>query len=230
MRRFERRRLERIRKAALTVGLSFAAGALVDTMLTWRLHEFEPIAPTAFMATPQPTPTTGVAEVPDAIDGGSAPARRDEEGGSDVEILRRRNLMIPVEGVEAANLYDSFDDRRGVGRVHEALDIMAPRHTPVRAVEDGTIAKLYLSEGGGGVTVYQFDPSRRYSYYYAHLDRYAPGLKEGQDVSRGDLIGYVGSTGNASENAPHLHFGIYRLTAERQWWRGDPINPYAVLR
>ena len=219
-----------MRRAAITIGLSFAAGALVDTLLTWRLHEFEPLTPTAFMSTPQPLPTSGAVEVPDLVDGGSRVDDNVEEGGSDVAVLGQRNLTMPVDGVEADDLIDSFDDKRGVARVHEALDIMAPRHTPVRAVEDGTIAKLYLSEGGGGVTVYQFDPSRRYSYYYAHLDRYAAGLEEGQDVKRGELIGYVGSTGNASANAPHLHFGIYRLTAERQWWRGDPINPYAVLR
>jgi murein DD-endopeptidase MepM/ murein hydrolase activator NlpD len=232
MRRFERRRLEHLRSLAITIGLSFAAGALVDTALTWRLHEFEPFAPTAFMATPQPMPTTGVAaEVPDIVEPPERATPQDEgDSGTDVEILKRRNLLIPVDDVEDDELYDSYDDRRGITRVHEALDIMAPRHTPVRAVEDGTIAKLYLSEGGGGVTIYQFDPSRRYSYYYAHLDRYASGLREGQAVKRGELIGYVGSTGNASENAPHLHFAIYRLNAEQQWWKGDPLNPYLVLR
>ena len=237
MRRFERRRVERLQSLAITVGLSFAVGALVDTALTWRLHEFEPFTPTAFMATPQPLPTTGVAEVPDTIASAGRERPREgsrigkpEEAGSDVEILRRRDLQIPVDGVEDEDLIDSFDDRRGISRVHEALDIMAPRRTPVRAVEDGTITKLYLSEGGGGITIYQFDPTRRYSYYYAHLDRYASGLKEGQTVKRGDLIGYVGSTGNASEDAPHLHFAIYRLNAERRWWKGDPLNPYLILR
>jgi murein DD-endopeptidase MepM/ murein hydrolase activator NlpD len=106
---------------------------------------------------------------------------------------------------------------------------MAPRRTPVRAVEDGTIAKLFTSKAGG-LTIYQFEPSGTFCYYYAHLDAYADGLAEGQTVHRGALIGYVGSTGNASPDAPHLHFSIFRLTPERQWWKGEPIDPYPVLR
>ena len=106
---------------------------------------------------------------------------------------------------------------------------MAPRHTPVRAVEDGVIQKLFASDAGG-LTIYQFEPSGMFTYYYAHLDRYAAGLREGQQVRRGEVIGYVGSTGNASPNAPHLHFAIFRLTPERQWWKGEPINPYPVLK
>ena len=225
MRRFERRRIARIQRAAAVIGLSFALGALVDTALTWRLHEFdtgsgETFSAQRFSPTPAPEPppvaTTGVARE----------VARTEAAG----VLRERDLEVPVEGVDDDDLHDTFDDRRGIGRVHEALDIMAPRGTPVVAVEDGTIAKLFLSEGGGGITIYQFDPSKQFSYYYAHLDRYAPGLREGQTVRRGQVIGYVGSTGNASPNAPHLHFGIYRLTPERQWWKGEPINPYLVLR
>lgn len=219
MKGLEWRHRERLRRTALVAGLSFAAGALADTALTWRLHEFEPLTPTAFISTPQPLPTTGVAGQDD----------EDLDTGSDLETLQRRRLTIPVDGVDADDLTDTFDDKRGVARQHEALDIMAARHTAVRAVEDGTIAKLYLSEGGGGITIYQFDPSRTYSYYYAHLDRYAPGLREGQSVTRGQVIGYVGSTGNASSNAPHLHFAIYRLNAARQWWKGDPINPFQVF-
>ncbi len=122
---------------------------------------------------------------------------------------------------------DTFTEARGA-RVHEALDIMAPRDTPVRAVEDGPIEKLFTSEAGG-TTLYQFDPSGKYCYYYAHLERYADGLREGQMLRRGDLLGYVGSTGNAAADAPHLHFAIFRLTPERQWWKGEPVNPYPVL-
>jgi peptidoglycan LD-endopeptidase LytH len=92
------------------------------------------------------------------------------------------------------------------------------------------IVKLFNSKGGGGISIYQFDPTGTYCYYYAHLDRYADGLKEGQHVRRGDVIGYVGSTGNASPTAPHLHFSIFRLGPERQWWKGEPINPYPALK
>jgi murein DD-endopeptidase MepM/ murein hydrolase activator NlpD len=137
---------------------------------------------------------------------------------------------MPVDGVPRDRLHDSFDERRAGGlRGHEAIDIMAPRGTPVRAVEDGHVAKLFRSIPGG-LTIYLFDPTETFSYYYAHLDRYASGLKDGQKVRRGEVIGYVGSTGNASEDAPHLHFAIFQLTAERQWWKGDPINPYDVFR
>jgi murein DD-endopeptidase MepM/ murein hydrolase activator NlpD len=145
-----------------------------------------------------------------------------------VETLRERGLDIPVEGVNPDDLRDTFADARG-SHAHEALDIMAPRHTLVRAVDDGRIQKLFTSKAGG-FTIYQFDPTETFSYYYAHLDRYADGLREGQMVRQGDLLGYVGSSGNASPDAPHLHFAIFRLTPERQWWKGEPINPYPALR
>ena len=141
--------------------------------------------------------------------------------------LRARNLKIPVDGVDRDDLVDTFTVARG-SRSHEALDIIAPRNTRVRAVEDGRIQKLFTSNAGG-LTIYQFDPTGMFAYYYAHLDRYADGLREGQIVEAGDVIGYVGSTGNASSDAPHLHFAIFRLTPERQWWKGEAINPYPVF-
>jgi len=138
-------------------------------------------------------------------------------------------LLVPVQGIAAANLVDTFDDRRGTDRVHEALDIMAPAGTPVLAATDGTIEKLFDSDNGG-LTIYQFDTGRTHSYYYAHLQRYAAGLREGDPVRRGEVIGYVGSSGNASPGAPHLHFGIFLLGPEKEWWRGTPVNPYPLLR
>lgn len=226
MRRFERRRLERIRRAVTVAGLCFALGALADVALTWRLHEFD-VAPTT--NSQRPTPSA------QAVD--SEPARPRPAVGTTgsaaqeaaVEDLRDRDLKMPVGGVDEDDLRDTFGDARGP-RAHEALDIMAPRHTPVVAVEDGVIAKVYTSKGGGGLSVYQFDPTSTYCYYYAHLDRYADGIRDGSRVRRGQVIGYVGSTGNASPTAPHLHFAIFRLTPERQWWKGEPINPYPVLR
>jgi len=118
---------------------------------------------------------------------------------------------------------------RGSSREHEAIDILAPRNTPVLAVEDGTVAKLFLSKAGGN-TIYQFDPSGQYCYYYAHLERYADGLKEADKVSRGQVIGYVCTSGNAPKNTPHLHFAVFRLTPQKHWWEGSPIDPYDVLR
>lgn len=138
-------------------------------------------------------------------------------------------LLLPVQGVAASDLRDTFDDGRdGDKRGHEAIDIMAARGTPVLAVDDGRIVKLFLSKPGG-ITVYQFDPSGQFAYYYAHLDRYADGLAEGQTVRRGAVLGYVGSSGNASPDAPHLHFALFRLGLEKQWWKGEPINPFAFL-
>ena len=144
--------------------------------------------------------------------------------------LATRGLLVPVQGIGRQQLHDTFGDARGGGtRPHEALDIMAPRNTPVLAVEDGKIAKLFTSDQGG-LTIYQFDPAETYAYYYAHLDRYTDGLAEGQRVRKGQVIGYVGSTGNASPEGPHLHFAIFRLTPEKKWWQGDPLNPFEVLR
>ena len=142
--------------------------------------------------------------------------------------LAREDLLIPVEGVTANRLTDTFNDSRAIGRRHDAIDIMAPRGTEVRAVDDGSIAKLFTSKAGG-LTIYEFDRTQTFSYYYAHLDRYATGLAEHQSVKRGQVLGYVGSTGNASETAPHLHFAIARLGTDRAWWKGDPINPYPLL-
>ncbi|MFP5392902.1 MAG: M23 family metallopeptidase [Gammaproteobacteria bacterium] len=137
-------------------------------------------------------------------------------------------LLVPVEGIKAAQLTDTYDQPRGAERHHEALDIMAPKGTKVIAVADGKVAKLFNSKPGG-LTVYQFDPQDKYAYYYAHLDRYAENLKEGQPIKRGDLIGYVGVTGNSDPNAPHLHFAVFELTPTKEWWKGTPVNPYPLM-
>ena len=144
-----------------------------------------------------------------------------------VEELRQRRLTVPVSGVDRGALTGSFDELRGTHK-HEAMDILAPRSTPVVAVEDGTIARLFFSEAGG-TTVYQFDPGVRYVYYYAHLERYAPGLTEKGVVVRGQVLGYVGTSGNAPKATPHLHFAVFKLTEEKRWWEGTPIDPLAVL-
>ncbi len=143
--------------------------------------------------------------------------------------LDERTLVIPVAGIRADQLQDTFDDARGGERVHEAMDILAPRNTPVLAVEGGRIAKLFTS-ALGGLTIYQFDPGESYVYYYAHLESYAPGLREGDVVRQGDLIGYVGTSGNAGADNPHLHFAVFVLGPEKRWWEGTPVNPYPLLR
>jgi murein DD-endopeptidase MepM/ murein hydrolase activator NlpD len=137
-------------------------------------------------------------------------------------------LLIPVVGVGADALRSDFNQPRGRGRTHGAIDIRAPRGTPVVAAIDGSIRKLFTSRAGG-ITIYQTDPNEEKIYYYAHLDRYAAGLKEGMKVTRGTVIGYVGTSGNAPVNTPHLHFAIMRLPPTKEWWKGDPIDPYPFL-
>jgi murein DD-endopeptidase MepM/ murein hydrolase activator NlpD len=135
---------------------------------------------------------------------------------------------MPVAGVDLSALQDTFSEARGGTRSHRALDIPAPRGTPVLATADGVVRKLFTSVRGG-LTVYQFDLEERYCYYYAHLDAYAPSLHEGQLLRRGDLIGTVGATGNARKDAPHLHFAVTRLDPDKRWWGGTPVDPYPLL-
>ena len=125
-------------------------------------------------------------------------------------------------------MLDTFTQSRGEGRLHDAIDIMAARGTPVVAVADGRVAKLFDSKQGG-LTVYQFDRDEKLAYYYAHLDRYAAGLVEGKQLRRGDVLGYVGSTGNANPDGPHLHFAVFVLGPEKNWWKGTAVNPYPLL-
>jgi murein DD-endopeptidase MepM/ murein hydrolase activator NlpD len=139
-----------------------------------------------------------------------------------------RPMIIPVAGVDRTAMHDMFNEVRGNHR-HEAIDILAARGTPVIAADDGVVRKLFTS-AAGGLTVYEFDPDQRFCYYYAHLDAYAPGLHEGQLLRRGDIIGYVGTTGNAPKDTPHLHFALIRLDADRRWWKGTYVNPYPLLR
>ena len=141
-----------------------------------------------------------------------------------VEEIVADRLLVPVRGVSRSELRDTFDEPRGKRR-HEALDILAPRGTPVVAVADGHVEKL-LTSVPGGLTIYQFDPTGTHCYYYAHLDRYAAGLREGQQVRRGQVVGYVGTTGNAPKDTPHLHFAVFRLGPEKRWWDGEPVNPF----
>jgi murein DD-endopeptidase MepM/ murein hydrolase activator NlpD len=140
-----------------------------------------------------------------------------------------RPLTMPVEGIDPSKIHDTFDEMRGGDtRRHDALDILAPRGTNVVATDDGTVKKLFTSVAGG-LTVYQYDPDQRYCYYYAHLDAYAMGLHEGQILKRGDLIGYVGTTGNAPKDTPHLHFAVIKLDPDKRWWTGTAIDPYPLL-
>lgn len=137
-------------------------------------------------------------------------------------------LALPVVGIKPQQLTDTFDAARSAGRRHDAIDIMAAEGTPVIAAADGVIEKFFTS-ARGGLTIYQRSPDQRWEYYYAHLSAYAPGLAEGQQVKRGQVIARVGHTGDASPDGPHLHFAINTMAPGDHWWNGTPINPYPLL-
>ena len=138
-------------------------------------------------------------------------------------------LPVPVAGIARDALTDTWgQSRAGGARMHEAIDIMAPRGTPVLAAAPGRVERLFVSHDGGN-TVYIRSPGGRIVYYYAHLDTWRPGLAEGQAVRRGDQIATVGATGNASPDAPHLHFAVKRMAPGERWWEGQPVNPYPLL-
>lgn len=213
--------------------LTFLAGALVGAALVF-----------FFVTVKQPKPATTAAVVPvvpatpglptaiptPPVASVTTPAPPTNAAPPPLAAATPGDLTIsmPVKGVNANELIDTYTQTRGGGRMHEALDIMAPHGREVLAVSDGKITKLFNSKQGG-LTIYQFDPSERYAFYYAHLDRYADGIQEGKILTRGDLVGYVGATGNADPAAPHLHFAIFELGAEKRWWEGRPVNPYPLL-
>lgn len=180
-------------------------------------------AASGFGRTDQPVATSGQPAV------AAAPAG--SELGGPIEQLQRRHLRVPIDNLDVETMKGGFAEHRAGsgGHAHEAVDILAPRNTPVRAVESGAIAKLFISKAGGN-TIYQFDPSERFAYYYAHLERYADGVREGRVVKAGDVIGYVGTSGNAPSGTPHLHFAVFDLGAGKRWWKGDALDPYLVFR
>jgi murein DD-endopeptidase MepM/ murein hydrolase activator NlpD len=160
-----------------------------------------------------------------------APSPRAQSTPGDAgEALASMRLLIPVAGVKPSELRDTFSEARGEGRVHDAIDILAPRDAPVVAAADGRVVKLFHSVKGG-TTIYQLAAAdEHFVFYYAHLDHYADGLAEGQLARRGETIGYVGDTGDAAPGNTHLHFQIYRVADPKHFWTGENINPYPLLR
>ena len=224
-------------RSPLAMALAVAVVALLLLALSWqdgalRLLRVSPSpggapmpaeTPTRIRPDPHAPEGTGDVAPPVVVPSPVAPPRGDAPSPAPTG-----TLLLPVAGVQAAQLHDTFTDARSAGRSHDAIDIMAPAGTPVLAVADGHVEKLFDS-ARGGLTIYQFEPGGKLAYYYAHLQRYADGLAEGQAVKRGQVIGYVGSTGNASPDAPHLHFAILVLGPEKRWWEGTAINPYPLL-
>ena len=145
-----------------------------------------------------------------------------------VSYLLGRSLDIPVAGITAQRLQDTFDEGRDGGRVHRALDIFAPRGTAVLAADSGRVLRVRTNALGGN-TIYTIDPQGRIVYYYAHLDAYQKGLVDGLVIARGDTLGFVGTTGNAPRDTPHLHFQVMRMPPDGKYWDGEPINPYPLF-
>jgi len=230
----------RVRYGATWALAGFLAGALTMAVAVWRAGVIDdrtvarvddsarrtvlPAVDPVVTTRPSPVETPPPVSPPPPPNPAMPPAFESDPLGD----LRDRHLALPLPGITQKDLRSSFDERRGSSRVHEALDILAPRNTPILAVEDGTIARLFKSDAGG-TTIYQFDPTTTYVYYYAHLERYAAGLKEGARIKRHQVIGYVGTSGNAPKDTPHLHFAIFKLTEKKRWWEGTPIDPYLVL-
>jgi len=209
--------------------VAFCAGAIVMWMLNWygppqpvvpvraQLHNDTPSQPVALDTRPN-------------VEASKAKTARAPAIGAERVVATTgaaNDLRVPIDGADVNAWKGGFVERRG-NRAHEAVDILAPRNTPIHAVSDGSIAKLFVSKAGGN-TIYQFDPSGRLAYYYAHLERYADGLRDGQTVAKGDIIGYVGTSGNAPPNTPHLHFGVFQLDQNQRWWEGKPLDPYDVF-
>lgn len=225
--------------AAIALGVSIKTGYLrisrggtaADSSVTVKTGAGDVVLPdsvaraTAKPAAP-PTPAALTADTlgpPAAVEDSNAVQPTPEELA-----LLSSELIIPVAGVQSKDLLDTFDEARGTRR-HHALDIPAPRSTPVLSATDGRIQKLFTSQAGG-LMIYASDPNNRFVLMYAHLDRYADGLEDGAEVRRGDTIGFVGTTGNAPPDVPHLHFAIARTSNVARWWTGTPVDPRPLLR
>ncbi len=216
-------------KTAAAFVLGFAAGMVCLAVMLWSTGSLQ-TAQAQVRSVPQtiqfqdPQTSRGERKQPPAI----PPPFASAPTSAAVTDAAPPSLGMPIAGVDPHTLRSNFAETHG-GHPHEALDIMAPRGTPVQAVAEGNVVKLFTSKQGG-LTVYQFDNSRTWCYYYAHLDRYAPELKEGTLLRKGDVLGYVGSTGDASPDAPHLHFAVFQLGSAKNWWEGTAVDPLPLLK
>jgi murein DD-endopeptidase MepM/ murein hydrolase activator NlpD len=181
--------------------------------------------PTPEASIPRPASQPTLAESPAS----SVAIPTDHAGLADLDYLRARRIILPVAGADMAKVDDSFNEPRDGGdRVHRALDILAPRGTPILSADDGKILRM-TTNTLGGISMYTVDPEGRLVYYYAHMDHYNDAMSPGRAIVKGDTLGYVGTTGNAPKNTPHLHFQVMRWPADGKYWNGEPIDPYEAL-
>ena len=213
-------------QCVLIVAIVAAAASMArgDVSMPRRVG-FTPVARDTRPSIPLPGSPSASASDPPFIE----PSGTETVTNDDIALLTRE-IAMPLDGVDPAKLHSNFDERRGGGtRQHEALDLMAPRRTPIKSAVKGRVLKLFTSVNGG-LMVYAADSSERFILMYAHLDGYEPSLHDGDPLTRGQLIGYVGFTGNAVESAPHLHFAIARSADVKHWSKGKPIDPLPVLQ
>lgn len=237
-----RRRFRPRRRVLLLATIIFVSLAALVAVLN--LHDTpQPVTPIALPPAgeprdapppqPSPTPTIAPSVQPSAAlptpSDSATPAPAAASPAGEMTPHDPTKLLIPVAGVRPEDLRDTYSDARSEGRTHDAIDIMAPRGTPVIAAAAGRIVKLFYSERGG-ITVYQLDPDNRTVYYYAHLERYADGLEEGHEAERGEVIGYVGDTGNSGTGNYHLHFSVSVVSDPKRHWDGVSVNPYPLLK
>lgn len=224
-----------VRKRVLILAV-FWTCVLIAAAITLRIASRSKATPSSIKAEPRPEKTTqpnaartaatplSPSPPPDPV----APAPTSSVTDADINYIADRKLLIPVAGINASQLRDTFSQARSEGRRHDAIDIIAPQGAAVLATTDGSVLKLFRSDRGG-ITLYELDPSGKYVYYYAHLMGYADGITEGKQVRRGETIGFVGDTGNAAPGQFHLHFAISKTESPRKWSGGDPINPFPLL-
>ncbi len=228
-------------RTRIQILLAFALVVMAIAAILWVRRDRAYEAPPVAVETPDPTPTTSLSlspspvssatttpEVP-LIEPGLSATPTTQGSPAAGSFVGQVNLIIPVSGVKPEQLIDTFGDARSEGRAHDAIDIAAAAGTPVIAASDGEVARLFQSERGG-TTIYQLSPDKKLVFYYAHLQRYADGLYAGQFVRQGEVIAYVGDTGNAGVGNYHLHFSIAALTDPKRYWEGTNINPYPLLR
>lgn len=203
--------------------VAVSAGACARPMLYYPepVDAPSPKAPPAAPATNTTAPAPTQAGVPASIDASASAAIGMAE-------LRSRHIILPVATV-TGTIDDSFDaERDDGGRTHHAIDIMAPRGTPILSADDGRVLRM-SSNKLGGITMYTIDPDGQLVYYYAHMDHYNEAMSAGRTIVKGDTLGFVGTTGNAPANAPHLHFQVMRMPSDGKYWEGEPINPFTLL-
>ena len=216
-------------RAGCALMACFCAGALADGLLRMKYVRVEPgVRNVAMIGAATKEPRISAAAPRSDVAGAASDRAAIPRVAATTGVVPAERLRVPIDGVEIESFKGGFLERRG-SRPHEAVDIVSPRNTPILAVDNGTIAKLFDSKAGGH-TIYQFDATGRVAYYYAHLEKYAEGLHDGQVVKQGDVLGYVGTSGNAPPNTPHLHFAVFELDDSGRWWTGKALDPYQVFK